>query len=194
MNHLKLDQSKVPQLVGELKELLAHYQLYRQKLNVFLSNGNFKGFPELRVHFKALHKNTDEDLKQIICRIQVLNYSKVIELEKLPKLAELKIFSDVRNVRLMAESIINFHKFLVDKLKRIISKAEMANDMHTSRLISRILNYFDIESWILSLWIDMYTETVSQRFIRKTQLKRKSEFYPYSYSSNQSDILRNTGM
>jgi len=189
MNHLKLDQSKVPELIEGLKELLAYYQQYRERLSIFLEEGEYENFREINLHFKSLYKNTSEDLKNIVSRIQVLNYTKTIELKRLPKFIERGTFSDARNIMLMAESIINDHKVLVSKMKSIIHEAELVNDKHTSRLISRISDYFEIQSWILKSWIDMYTEILSQR-ISLFKSDRRAKIYPYSPRFKRTDLFR----
>ncbi len=166
MNHLKLNQSKVHELVSSLKQLLTDYQLYRQKLNVFLEKGNYKYFKDFHQHVEALYNNTNKDMKDIVSRIQILSYSPTIEFKKLPRFIENRLFHDARNVMLMTASIINTHNVLVGNMKNVIHNAAAANDRHTNNLINRVQDFLEIQSWILGLWSDMYTEILSQRFIK----------------------------
>ena len=192
MNRLKLNQSKIPNLVVGLTQLLANYQQYHQRLNVYLKKGNYKNFRELHQHFKALYRKTSEDIKDIVSRLYILNYSPKIEFQKCLKGVEDVLFSDAQNILLMVESIVNFHKILVSNMQSVIRKAEMANDKNSISLISRLLQYLEIQSWVLGLWIDMYIEILSQRFSLSHD-KREYKLYPNNLVFRRIDLLKYLG-
>ena len=134
MNYLNMDDKKLVPVVAELNQLLAEYNVYYQKMRSF-------------------HWNDDKiKIDETAERILTLRYHPVSKFGEYLKLAEIEETSaHITDVE-MVEHILKDHQTLLKQMKKVIDKAEKAEDEGTIDMIGAYIAEMEKSSWMLDAW------------------------------------------
>ena len=151
---LGLDVKKTENLVNNLNELLANFQVYYQNLRGLHWNIKGKSFFELHVKFEEFYTDSQEKIDMIAERILTLEGTPLHtfdEYSKLPKVAVGKnISKDVDSVKLVVNSLSELLK--IERL--ILNESDDANDEGTNSMMSDFIAEQEKTIWMLNSWLN----------------------------------------
>ena len=152
MNYLNMDDKKLVPVVAELNQLLAEYNVYYQKMRSFHWNVLGKNFFDLHNQFEALYNDAKIKIDETAERILTLRYHPVSKFGEYLKLAEIEETSaHITDVE-MVEHILKDHQTLLKQMKKVIDKAEKAEDEGTIDMIGAYIAEMEKSSWMLDAW------------------------------------------
>lgn len=150
---LGLDKEKTKNLVIELNDLLANFQIYYQNARGLHWNIKGKNFFELHVKFEELYTDAQEKIDLIAERILTLQgkplhtFSEYVALAKVPVGKD--ISNDVEAVSLIVESL----KELLKIERTILDVSAEADDEGTNAMMSDFIAEQEKTIWMLNAWL-----------------------------------------
>tara|TARA_R110002124_G_C8974716_1_gene515904 strand:- start:60343 stop:60900 length:558 start_codon:yes stop_codon:yes gene_type:complete len=152
MNYLNLDKAKTKTTVKELDTLLADYHLYYQKLRNFHWNIVGKNFFNLHVKFEEMYDDAKLKIDEIAERILTLRYQPTSNFSDYLKMSSLKeASSELKDVE-MVKNILEDHGKLLKQLRKVVEKADAAEDEGTIDMIGAYIANIEKDSWMLDAW------------------------------------------
>lgn len=150
INNIGLDIEKSKELVAQLNDLLANYQLFYQNLRGF--HWNIKGpkFFELHLKFEELYDDAVIKVDEIAERVLTLGGTPLHTMEDYLAISEIKsIKSDGIQTEAVTHVIDNFST-LIKKERKILTLSGEADDEGTNSLMSDYITQSEKTVWMLS--------------------------------------------
>lgn len=152
-NLIGLDQKKAANLIIELNDLLANYQLFYQNLRGLHWNIKGKEFFELHLKFEELYDDAVIKVDEIAERILTLEGEPLHTFTDYLKTAEIKEEKHVTNGTQGVEIIVSNFSILIGKERNILSLAAEAEDEGTVSLMSDYITQTEKTLWMLSSYL-----------------------------------------
>lgn len=152
-NLIGIDQEKATQLVVELNDLLANYQLFYQNLRGLHWNIKGKEFFELHLKFEELYDDAVVKVDEIAERILTLEGEPLHSFTDYLKTAEIKEERNVTNGTQGVEIIVKNFSTLIAKERHILSLAADAEDEGSVSLMSDYISQTEKTLWMLSSYL-----------------------------------------
>lgn len=152
MTYLNLNREKIDATAEELNVLLADFHLYYQKLRNFHWNIVGKNFFDLHVKFEEMYDDAKLKVDEIAERILTLrskpksNYSEYLKLSNLKESP-----SNLKDTE-MVKTLVEDHAAIIQQMRKVIDKANEANDEGTIDLIGAYIANLEKTSWMLEAW------------------------------------------
>ncbi len=151
-NYLGFDRAEVTPVVSELNDLLCNYNVYYQNLRNFHWNIMGENFFDLHKQFENLYNDARIKIDAIAERILTLRHrplSRMTDYLSIAKIEEATLIEDDKEMVLI---ILQNHKILIEKMRKVIEKANEANDEGTIDMIGSFLETIEKKSWMLDAW------------------------------------------
>ncbi|WP_066218397.1 Dps family protein [Formosa haliotis] len=152
MNYLNMQDEKLLPVVVELNTLLADYHIYYQKLRNFHWNILGENFFDLHNKFEELYIDARSKIDEIAERILTLRYHPMSKFSDYLEISSLEEVSPLKSDREMVAELISDHKLLLNQMRVVINKAELASDEGTIDLIGGYIRALEKSSWMLDSW------------------------------------------
>ncbi len=150
---LGLNRSKVDDLVVNLNELLANYQVYYQSLRGLHWNIKGKSFFELHMKFEEFYTDTQEKVDLIAERILTLEGTPLHTFSDYEKNAKVpvgkNISDDVKAVELVVQSLTELLKIE----RNLLNMSDDANDEGTNAMMSDFIAEQEKTIWMMKAWL-----------------------------------------
>lgn len=150
-NKIGLNDKKVIELVDQLNDLLANYQIHYQKLRGCHWNVKGSDFFTLHLKFEELYNNAQLTIDELAERVLTLGkspYSTYADYIKVSKIKEIN--TEGLAPHKMVDAILEDYKLLIELEREIIETAsDSANDEGTADMITGFVKFQEKTSWML---------------------------------------------
>ena len=150
-NKIGLNDKKVVELVDQLNDLLANYQIHYQRLRGCHWNVKGSDFFTLHIKFEELYNNAQLTIDEIAERVLTLGKSPYSTYTDYISVSQIKeINPEGLDPKKMVEAILSDYKTLIDMEREIIETAsDTANDEGTADMITGFMKFQEKTSWML---------------------------------------------
>ncbi len=150
-NKIGLNDKKVVELVDQLNDLLANYQIHYQRLRGCHWNVKGSDFFTLHIKFEELYNNAQLTIDEIAERVLTLGKSPYSTYSDYISISQIKeINTEGLEPKKMVEAVLSDYKTLIDMEREIIDTAsETANDEGTADMITGFMKFQEKTSWML---------------------------------------------
>lgn len=149
-----LDEKKTTDLIVDLNELLANFQVYYQNLRGLHWNIKGKSFFELHVKFEEFYTDSQDKIDMIAERILTLGGSPMHTFSDYSEVARVRvgknISNDVEAVRLVVHSLSE----LLTIERRVLNSSDEADDEGTNAMMSDLIAEQEKTIWMLNAWLN----------------------------------------
>ncbi|EAS19761.1 DNA starvation/stationary phase protection protein [Nonlabens mediterrranea] len=152
MNYLNLDKDKTEKTVQELNILLSDYHVYYQKLRNFHWNVVGKNFFDLHIKFEEMYDDAKLKIDEMAERILTLRYQPTSNLSEYLKKSNLQESKSEHTDVEMVNTLLDDHGTLIKQMRKVVDKADQADDEGTIDLIGAYIRELEKTSWMLDAW------------------------------------------
>lgn len=152
-NLIGLDVEKSKQLVDQLNDLLANYQLYYQNVRGFHWNVKGRGFFQLHAKFEEFYNDAIEKIDEIAERVLTLEGTPLHAYSAYMKIAEIKEVTGLSNGLECVKEIMNSLVVLIRKEREILKLAAEVGDDGTQDLINPYISGQEKTLWMLRAFL-----------------------------------------
>lgn len=152
-NLIGLDVEKSKQLVDQLNDLLANYQLYYQNVRGFHWNVKGRGFFQLHAKFEEFYNDAIERIDEIAERVLTLEGTPLHAYSAYMKVAEIKEVTGLSNGLECVKEIMNSLVVLIRKEREILKLAAEVGDDGTQDLINPYISEQEKTLWMLRAFL-----------------------------------------
>lgn len=152
-NLIGLDVEKSKQLVDQLNDLLANYQLYYQNVRGFHWNVKGRGFFQLHAKFEEFYNDAIEKIDEIAERVLTLEGTPLHAYSAYMKVAEIKEVTGLSNGLECVKEIMNSLVVLIRKEREILKLAAEVGDDGTQDLINPYISEQEKTLWMLRAFL-----------------------------------------
>ena len=150
MNRIGLNQGLSDQLVTQLNELLANYQIYYMNVRGFHWNIKGEKFFELHLKFEELYNDLLLKVDELAERVLTLGGQPAHAYSDYLKLSEIKEAKSVTDANGTINSILNSFETLIKKQRSLLALSGEADDEGTSALMSDYIREQEKLVWMYS--------------------------------------------
>tara|TARA_R110002073_G_scaffold333255_1_gene520523 strand:- start:84 stop:566 length:483 start_codon:yes stop_codon:yes gene_type:complete len=154
LNSIGLDTNRTKDLVSDLNNLLANFQIYYQNLRGIHWNIKGKRFFDLHVKFEELYTDANLKVDEVAERILTLGETPLHTFEDYSVKAQVpvgkNISQDDKAVRLIVDSLTELLKIE----RQILDKSGDANDEGTNAMMSGFITEQEKTVWMMKAWLN----------------------------------------
>jgi starvation-inducible DNA-binding protein len=150
---LGLKKQESDQLINELNQLLANYQLFYQNLRGFHWNVKGEKFFELHLKFEELYNDAVVKIDEIAERILTLGGTPMHAFADYLESAEIQTAKNVSEGQQCMELTLENMASLVKAEKGILPLAQEADDEGTLTLLTDYISQQEKTIWMLHSWL-----------------------------------------
>ncbi len=153
LDFTKLNAESAKNIVGELSQLLADFQIYYTNLRGFHWNVRGKDFYVMHAHFEDMYNNAAEKIDEIAERILMLdgvpahNFSEYLTKSKI---SETGYVSGSDNA---IQHIMESTGYFLELERKILKLASEANDEATAALMSDYIKEQEKQLWMFTAYL-----------------------------------------
>ena len=166
MSYLHMKDEDIKDVVTELNKLLSDYQLYYQKLRNFHWNILGKNFFDLHIQFEEMYNDAKLKIDEVAERIVTLNYHPLSNLSDYLKTAEVKESNPLKTDVEMVEMLMKDQLIIIGQFRKVIKKANEAEDEGTIDLIGAYLREMEKTHWMLNAWRKKSSDLPKETFVK----------------------------
>lgn len=150
-NKIELNDKNVVELVDQLNDLLANYQIHYQRLRGCHWNVKGNDFFTLHIKFEELYNNAQLTIDEIAERVLTLGKSPYSTYANYIEVSQIKeINTEGLEPHKMVDAILSDYKKLIELERLIIETAsDTANDEGTADMITGFMKFQEKTSWML---------------------------------------------
>lgn len=152
MSYLNLNKEKTTETAKELNILLADYHLYYQKLRNFHWNIVGKNFFDLHEKFEEMYDDAKLKVDEIAERILTLRFQPVSNYTDYLEMSNLKESPSRTEDAKMVKILLEDHGKILTQMRKVIEKADKAEDEGTIDMIGAYIADVEKISWMLDAW------------------------------------------
>lgn len=153
MNKIGLNQEKTEELVKELNELLANYQVYYMNVRGFHWNIKGNKFFELHVKFEELYNDLLIKVDELAERVLTLGGQPVHAYSDYLKTSEIKEAVNYTSADQTVKSVLSSFETLLKKQRAIMELSDEANDEGTNALMSDYIREQEKLVWMYTAFL-----------------------------------------
>jgi len=166
MSYLHMKDADIKIVVEELNKLLADYQLYYQKLRNFHWNIIGKNFFDLHVQFEEMYDDAKLKIDEIAERVITLNYHPLSNLSDYLEISEVKESNPLKKDTEMVSMLMEDQLTIIGQFRKVIKKANEAEDEGTIDLIGAYLREMEKSHWMLNSWLKKSSQKPNETFVK----------------------------
>lgn len=144
---------KVDNVVNELQQLLADFQLFYTNLRGFHWNIKGKAFFTLHEKFEEMYDDTAEKVDEIAERILMLNGTPAHNFSEYLKTSKIKETKVVSDAKIAVENILDSLKYIIEAERNLMETAGKIDDEATSALMSDYIREQEKTVWMLVAYL-----------------------------------------
>ncbi len=148
-----LKKEDANELVKDLNQLLANFQVYYQNLRGLHWNIKGKNFFELHLKFEELYTDAQEKIDMIAERILTLQGMPLHTFEDYVKISKVPVGSNISKdtdaVKLVVKSLSELLKIERD----LLNASDNADDEGTNSMISDFISEQEKTLWMMNAWL-----------------------------------------
>ena len=153
MNKIGLDETMSAQLIEELNDLLANYQVFYQNTRGFHWNIKGEKFFELHLKFEELYNDLQIKIDEIAERVLTLGGTPVHSFAGYLKIAEIKPIENETNGPKCVGHILDAFGKLLAKERDILNLSADLNDEGTNAMASDYIREKEKLVWMYSAFL-----------------------------------------
>jgi len=150
---LGLSEQKINDLVIDLNELLANFQMYYQNLRGLHWNIKGKSFFELHVKFEELYTDAQDKVDLIAERILTLEATPLHTFDDYVNTAKVPVGKNVSKDIDAVKLVVNSLYELINIEREILNKSADADDEGTNSLMSDFIAEQEKTVWMMNAWL-----------------------------------------
>lgn len=150
MNRIGLNQEKAENLVDELNNLLANYQVFYMNVRGFHWNIKGEKFFELHIKFEELYNDLLIKVDELAERVLTLGGQPTHAFSDYLKVSEISEAKDKTGSKETVQSVLNSFETLIKKQRNIMEISDDANDEGTNALMSDYIREQEKLVWMYS--------------------------------------------
>ncbi|MEO9533791.1 MAG: DNA starvation/stationary phase protection protein [Crocinitomicaceae bacterium] len=143
------------EIILNLNELLANYQVHFHKLQNFHWNVKGRDFFELHEKFEEMYNEAFKNIDAIAERIRVFGKTPISSMNDYLGLADLKESPSDLSGEFMVREILNDYEILLSCLVETTDQASLNGDVGTIDMINGFIKKMEKNHWMLSAWLDI---------------------------------------
>lgn len=152
-NSIGIEKEKANQLVDNLNDLLANYQMFYQNLRGFHWNIKGKDFFELHLKFEEFYNDSILKVDEIAERVLTLDGTPLHTFEDYLALSQIKSAKGLFDGNESVDKIMSYFSILLQKERIILDLASNANDEGTVSLMSDYISQTEKTMWMLKSYL-----------------------------------------
>jgi len=153
MNYIGLNTDKSKNLVEQLNNLLANYQVFYMNTRGFHWNIKGEKFFELHVKYEELYNDLVIKVDEIAERILTLGGTPIHNFSDYLQISEIKETSNLTGSKETVTSVLESLKVLILKQRAILALSGDADDEGTSALMSDYIREQEKLIWMYSAFL-----------------------------------------
>lgn len=153
MNKIGLDQKDTKELVEQLNDLLANYQIYYMNVRGFHWNIKGKKFFELHVKFEELYNDLLLKVDEIAERVLTLGGTPMHSFSDYIKQSEIKEIKNLTDSEGTVKALLDSFEILLKKQRAILDISAEADDEGTNALMSDYIREQEKLVWMYSAFM-----------------------------------------
>jgi len=150
---LGLDSKKTENVVVNLNNLLANFQVYYQNLRGLHWNIKGKSFFELHIKFEEFYTDSQEKIDMIAERILTLEGTPLHTFSEYSELSKVKVGKNISNDVDGVQLVVNSLSELLKIERHILNESDDANDEGTNSMMSDFIAEQEKTIWMLNAWL-----------------------------------------
>jgi len=152
-NSIGINKKMATQLVSELNDLLANYQVFYQNLRGFHWNIQGKSFFELHLKFEEYYNDAILKVDEIAERILTLEGRPLHDFQNYLAITSIKPSKNVIDGNEAVTIILNNFKTLIQKERNILNLSDDAKDEGTNSLMGDYIAETEKTIWMLRSYL-----------------------------------------
>ena len=152
-NSIGINKKKAKQLIADLNDLLANYQVFYQNLRGFHWNIQGKEFFELHLKFEEYYNDAVIKVDEIAERVLTLEGRPLHDFQDYLDVASIKSAKNVTDGSKAVSIILNNFKTLIQKERKILHLSDEADDEGTNSLMSDYITQTEKTIWMLRAYL-----------------------------------------
>ncbi|UKN00272.1 DNA starvation/stationary phase protection protein [Paracrocinitomix mangrovi] len=141
------------EIILNLNELLANYQVHFHKLQNFHWNVKGRDFFELHEQFETMYNKAFKNVDLVAERIRVFGKTPVSSMNEYLGLADLKEAKTDLSGEYMVREILQDYETLLSCMIETIEQANKNGDAGTTDMINGFIKEMEKDHWQLSAWL-----------------------------------------
>ena len=152
MDYLGISATKLKPVIKELNQLLADYHIYYQNLRCFHWNVVGQNFFDLHEKFEEMYDDAKLKVDEIAERILTLRFQPVSNYTDYLEMSNLKESPSRTEDSKMVKILLEDHGKILTQMRKVIEKADKAEDEGTIDMIGAYIADVEKISWMLDAW------------------------------------------
>jgi len=152
-NSIGINKEKATQLIADLNDLLANYQVFYQNLRGFHWNIQGKEFFELHLKFEEYYNDAVIKVDEIAERILTLEGRPLHDFQDYLAIASIQSAKNVTDGSQAVNIILDNFKTLIQKERKILNLSDEADDEGTNSLMSDYISQTEKTIWMLRSYL-----------------------------------------
>lgn len=148
-----LDKRKSEELVINLNNLLANYQVYYQNVRGLHWNIKGKNFFDLHVKFEEIYTDSQEKVDMIAERILTLGGNPIHTFNEYINLSNVPVGKDISQDTEAIELIVGSLSELLKIERVILDQSDEAGDEGTNSMMSDFISEQEKTIWMMRAWL-----------------------------------------
>ena len=148
-----LDKKDSENLIKELNNLLANFQVYYQNLRGLHWNIKGKNFFNLHIKFEELYTDSQIKIDLIAERILTLQGTPLHTFEDYTSLSKVKVGKNISNDVKAVELVVNSLSTLLDIEREILDISDKKDDEGTNAMMSDFISEQEKTIWMMNAWL-----------------------------------------
>ncbi len=152
LNYIKLEESKIQNVLASLNQLLADYQIYYSNLRGFHWNIKGRDFFVLHKQFEEMYNNIAEKVDEVAERILTLGSKPSNKYSDYLKKSNIKEVDHIENGDEALANILESLSYFIVSERKLLAEASEAGDEVTVALMSDYLKEQEKLVWMLTAY------------------------------------------
>lgn len=152
-NSIGINKDKADQIITELNDLLANYQLFYQNLRGFHWNIKGNSFFELHLKFEEYYNDAIMKVDEIAERILTLEGHPLHDFKDYLEVASIQPAKGITDGQQAVTIILDNFKTLIQKERAILQLSDGADDEGTNSLMSDYISQTEKTVWMLRSYL-----------------------------------------
>lgn len=152
-NSIGLDKIKSVELIKNLNNLLANYQVYYQNVRGLHWNIKGKNFFDLHVKFEEIYTDSQEKVDIIAERILTLGGNPIHTFDEYTNLSNVPVGKDISQDTEAVELVVRSLSELLKIERVILNQSGEADDEGTNAMMSDFISEQEKTIWMMKAWL-----------------------------------------
>lgn len=146
------------EIILNLNELLANYQVHFHKLQNFHWNVKGRDFFELHEQFETMYRRVFENVDLIAERIRVFGHTPISKMSDYLNLSEIEESPTDLSGEYMVKEILEDYEILITNMIETVDQASKNGDSGTVDMVNSFIKNMEKEHWKLTAWLNSKEE------------------------------------